>query len=49
MQDCREHLPSDLPVGANAFTDLIEPDIGGLNCLVECVEASRAHGILLLF
>ena len=43
-QDRAEHVPGGLPVGADLRHQFVEPDVGGLQCLVEDVETSRAHG-----
>ena len=43
-QDGTEHVPGGLPIGADLRHQFIEPNMGGLKCLVEDIETSRAHG-----
>jgi hypothetical protein len=38
VQDSAQHLPGQLPVGANRLFDLTEPDMGGLDRLVEDLQ-----------
>src|SRR4051812_46986711 len=42
-----KHMPGDLAVGADRLHELVEPNVGCLEGLVEDVETSRAHGSLL--
>src|SRR4029079_2193383 len=44
VQDGRQHLPGDLLVRTEICHDLLEPDMGGFQRLVEDFEAVRAHG-----
>jgi len=39
-----QHVPGDLPVGADVGHHLIQPDVRGLQRLVEDVQAGGAHG-----
>jgi hypothetical protein len=43
-QDGTQHVPGGLPIGADLRHQFIEPNMGGLQCLVEDIETSRAHG-----
>lgn len=44
VEHCRENFPGQLPVGTDLIHDLVKPDVGGLDGLVEYVEAGCAHG-----
>src|SRR3546814_10289751 len=43
VQHGREHLPGDLPVGADLVDDLVQPDVGRLKRLVEDLESGDPH------
>jgi hypothetical protein len=43
VQNGAQHMPRHLPVGPKLGHDLVEPDIGGLQSLVEHVETGGAH------
>jgi hypothetical protein len=43
MQDGTQHMPCHLSVRPELGHDLVEPDVGGLQGLVEDVEAGGAH------
>src|ERR671912_255821 len=45
VQDGRQRLPGDLLVRPEIRHDLLEPHMGGFQCLVEDFEAVRAHGL----
>src|SRR5829696_8527965 len=44
VQDGRQRLPGDLLVRPEIGHDLLEPEMGSFQCLVEDFEAVRAHG-----
>src|SRR5215831_1189894 len=43
VQNGAQHVPRDLSVGPELGHDLVEPDVGGLQGLVENVETGGAH------
>src|SRR5262249_50562604 len=46
MQHGAQRMPRDLPVRPELRHDLVEPDVGGLQSLVENVEVGGAHVVL---
>src|SRR5687768_15279766 len=43
VKDDRKRLPRELPIGTEPVHDLVEPDIGRLERLVEDFESGGAH------
>jgi hypothetical protein len=42
-QDCAEHMPGHLPIGADLLHQIVEPDMRCLQGFVEDIEAAVAH------